>query len=87
MIIIYYWMERLIIASGLFSSLSQSWPTTILTVSHDRTFLAVVCTDIIHMHNERLDGYRGDYEVSLFVMGFSKRLSPFYRVNRATTLC
>ncbi|XP_065890278.1 ATP-binding cassette sub-family F member 3-like [Dysidea avara] len=39
----------------------QEWPTTLLLVSHDRTFLDTVTTDIIHMHSERLDCYRGNY--------------------------
>ena len=41
----------------------QGWPTTILVVSHDRSFLDGVATDIIHMHSNRLDCYRGNYEV------------------------
>ena len=32
-------------------------------VSHDRTFLDAVVTDIIHMHSQRLESYRGNYEV------------------------
>lgn len=38
-----------------------SWPSTLLVVSHDRDFLDVVATDIIHMHNETLDYYRGNF--------------------------
>lgn len=37
----------------------KTYPATVLTVSHDRTFLNEVATDIIHQHNERLDYYRG----------------------------
>ncbi|MEQ2263855.1 ATP-binding cassette sub- F member 3, partial [Xenotaenia resolanae] len=40
----------------------QTWQSTILVVSHDRNFLNAVATDIIHLHSQRLDGYRGDYE-------------------------
>ncbi|MEQ2308618.1 ATP-binding cassette sub- F member 3 [Ameca splendens] len=40
----------------------QMWQSTILVVSHDRNFLNAVATDIIHLHSQRLDGYRGDYE-------------------------
>lgn len=36
-----------------------SYPSTVLVVSHDRTFLNDVATDIIHQHSERLDYYRG----------------------------
>ncbi|KAL7748216.1 hypothetical protein RI367_006402 [Sorochytrium milnesiophthora] len=37
------------------------WPSTLLVVSHDREFLDTVATDILHMHNERLDAYRGNF--------------------------
>uniref|UniRef100_A0A8B9KUW6 ATP binding cassette subfamily F member 3 n=1 Tax=Astyanax mexicanus TaxID=7994 RepID=A0A8B9KUW6_ASTMX len=40
----------------------QTWQSTILVVSHDRNFLNAVATDIIHLHTQRLDSYRGDYE-------------------------
>lgn len=40
----------------------QSWPTTVLLVSHDRAFLTSVCTDMVHMHSQQLDNYRGNYE-------------------------
>lgn len=40
----------------------QTWVSTILVVSHDRNFLNAVVTDIVHLHTQRLDGYRGDYE-------------------------
>ena len=34
---------------------------TLLVVSHDRAFLNRVATDIIHMHSERLDYYKGNF--------------------------
>jgi ATP-binding cassette subfamily F protein 3 len=37
----------------------QSYPSTVLVVSHDRAFLNEVATDIIYQHSERLDYYRG----------------------------
>ncbi|XP_065604647.1 ATP-binding cassette sub-family F member 3 [Cyrtonyx montezumae] len=40
----------------------QTWQSTILVVSHDRNFLNTVATDIIHLHSQRLDMYRGDFE-------------------------
>uniref|UniRef100_A0A8V0Z5R7 ATP-binding cassette sub-family F member 3 n=1 Tax=Gallus gallus TaxID=9031 RepID=A0A8V0Z5R7_CHICK len=40
----------------------QTWQSTILVVSHDRNFLNTVATDIIHLHSQRLDTYRGDFE-------------------------
>ena len=43
----------------------QNWPGTLLVVSHDRTFLDAVATDIIHVHSQRLEAYRGNYEVGI----------------------
>ncbi|XP_073778302.1 ATP-binding cassette sub-family F member 3 [Danio rerio] len=40
----------------------QTWQSTILVVSHDRNFLNAVVTDVIHLHSQRLESYRGDYE-------------------------
>lgn len=39
----------------------QTWPHTLLVVSHDRAFLNAVATDIIYQHNERLDYYKGNF--------------------------
>lgn len=36
----------------------QTYQGTVLVVSHDRSFLNEVATDIIHQHSERLDYYR-----------------------------
>jgi ATP-binding cassette subfamily F protein 3 len=40
----------------------QNWPSTLLVVSHDRHFLDVVPTDMIHLHSQKLDSYRGNYD-------------------------
>jgi len=40
----------------------QTWATTILVVSHDRSFLNAVCTDIIHLHSRTLITYKGNYD-------------------------
>uniref|UniRef100_A0A914W434 ABC transporter domain-containing protein n=1 Tax=Plectus sambesii TaxID=2011161 RepID=A0A914W434_9BILA len=47
-----YWLENHL----------QGWPSTIFVVSHDRNFLNMVCTDVIHLHSKRLDQYRGNYD-------------------------
>ncbi|KAL2043424.1 hypothetical protein N7G274_003730 [Stereocaulon virgatum] len=41
------------------STYLQTYPSTLLVVSHDRAFLNEVATDIIHQHSERLDYYKG----------------------------
>lgn len=50
----------------------QSWSTTLLVVSHDRHFLDIVPTDVLHLHTQRIDAYRGNY--SNFVKTMSEKL-------------
>jgi ATP-binding cassette, subfamily F, member 3 len=40
----------------------QNWPTTLLVVSHDRNFLDTVPTDILYLHTQRIDPYKGNYD-------------------------
>lgn len=42
--------------------LVNEWEGTLLVVSHDRAFLNQVATDIVHMHSERLDYYKGNFD-------------------------
>ncbi|KAI8382332.1 P-loop containing nucleoside triphosphate hydrolase protein [Blakeslea trispora] len=39
----------------------QTWPNTLLVVSHDREFLDEVATDILYMHSEKLEYYKGNF--------------------------
>ncbi|KAI9248899.1 P-loop containing nucleoside triphosphate hydrolase protein [Phascolomyces articulosus] len=39
----------------------QTWTNTLLVVSHDREFLDEVATDILYMHSEKLDYYKGNF--------------------------
>ncbi|VDN50986.1 unnamed protein product [Dracunculus medinensis] len=41
----------------------QDWASTVVIVSHDRSFLNSVCTDIIHLHSKMLHQYRGNYAI------------------------
>ncbi|CAG2103027.1 unnamed protein product [Medioppia subpectinata] len=54
------WLEQYLI---------NEWESTLLVVSHDRTFLASVPTDVLHFHSQRLDNYRGNYEQFVKSMG------------------
>jgi len=45
------WLERYL----------QRWSGTIIVVSHDRSFLDAVATDMLHLHSQRVDTYRGNY--------------------------
>ena len=47
------------------------WPTTLLVVSHDQSFLDAVCTDVIHQANGKLTYYKGNY--SAFVTTAEER--------------
>ncbi len=40
----------------------QSWKNTLVVVSHDRSFLNCVCTDILHIWNQTVVAYKGCYE-------------------------
>ncbi|CAG2246825.1 ABCF1 [Mytilus edulis] len=40
----------------------QGWKKTLLIVSHDQSFLDNVCSDIIHLDQQKLFYYRGNYE-------------------------
>lgn len=42
--------------------LVNQWTSTLLVVSHDKQFLNVVPTNILHFHNQRIDAYAGNYD-------------------------
>lgn len=39
----------------------QTWKKTLLVISHDQSFLDNVCTDIIHLDQQKLFYYKGNY--------------------------
>jgi len=41
----------------------QQWKGSVLIVSHLREFLNSVSTDIIHLHNKKLEHYKGNYDM------------------------
>lgn len=43
--------------------LINRWESTLLVVSHDREFLNSVPTDILHLHSQRIESYKGNYEI------------------------
>ncbi len=45
----------------------QHWKKTLLIVSHDQSFLDNVCTDIIHLDNEKLFYYKGNYCIIIYL--------------------
>nr|UOU03351.1 ATP-binding cassette subfamily F3 [Brachionus rubens] len=40
----------------------QMWHGTLLIVSHDRSFLNAVAQEILYLHNQIIEGFRGNYE-------------------------
>lgn len=38
------------------------WPKTFIVVSHAREFLNTVVTDIVHLHHQKLNTYKGNYD-------------------------
>jgi len=41
----------------------QTWKKTLLVVSHDQSFLDNVCTDVIHLDQQKLYYYRGNFSM------------------------
>jgi ATP-binding cassette subfamily F protein 1 len=39
----------------------QGWKKTLLIVSHDQSFLDNVCTDVMHLDEQKLFYYKGNY--------------------------
>lgn len=57
--------------------LSTQWKKTLIVVSHDRDFLNSVCNEIIHLHDKKLDVYRGSFDD--FEGGFEQRRAQAIR--------
>ena len=47
------------------------WKKTLVVVSHDRDFLNTVCGEIIHLHDQKLHFYRGNFDE--FESGYEQR--------------
>lgn len=55
----------------------SNWKSTLLVVSHDKAFLDAVTTDILHMHNYKLDTYKGSF--SYFISTKQERARAILR--------
>ena len=55
----------------------NNWSATLLVVSHDRSFLDAVSTDILHLHHGTLDAYKGSF--SYFVATRAERMRNIIR--------
>lgn len=49
----------------------QGWKKTLLIVSHDQSFLDNVCTDMIHLDNQKLFYYKGNYSAFTLLWQFN----------------
>lgn len=66
------WLENYLI---------NEWESTLLVVSHDRSFLASVPTEILHFHSHRIDCYKGNYEQ--FIKSMTEKLKNQQREYEA----
>ncbi|KJH46985.1 ABC transporter, ATP-binding protein [Dictyocaulus viviparus] len=55
----------------------QSWKKTLLIVSHDQGFLDNVCTDIIHLQDQKLHYYKGNY--ALFKRMYNQKMKEYVK--------
>ena len=65
------WLERYL----------QTWASTLLVVSHDRSFLDEVPTDMMHLHTQRIEQYKGNY--TQFITTMTERLKSQQREYEA----
>jgi ATPase subunit of ABC transporter with duplicated ATPase domains len=40
----------------------QRWKKTLLVVSHDQDFLNSVCEEILHLEDQKVQQYKGNYD-------------------------
>ncbi|XP_014206970.1 ATP-binding cassette sub-family F member 1 [Copidosoma floridanum] len=57
----------------------QGWKKTLLIVSHDQSFLDNVCTDIIHLDQQKLFYYKGNYSMfkKMFIQKCKEMLKAY----------
>ncbi|CAO2203916.1 unnamed protein product [Urochloa humidicola] len=60
--------------------LCTQWKKTLIVVSHDRDFLNAVCTDVINLHDRKLDFYRGNFDD--FESGFEQKRTRAIREHQ-----
>ncbi|XP_059148407.1 ATP-binding cassette sub-family F member 1-like [Physella acuta] len=62
----------------------QQWKKTLLVVSHDQSFLDNVCTDIIHLDQQKLYYYRGNYATfkKMFVQKRKEQLRDYEKQEK-----
>jgi ATP-binding cassette subfamily F protein 3 len=58
----------------------QQVDSTVIVISHDRDFLDEVCTHTVHLHQEKLNKYTGNY--STFERTFAERAEQVNQANR-----
>jgi len=62
----------------------QQWKKTLLIVSHDQSFLDNVCTDIIHLDQQKLFYYRGNYNTfkKMFVQKRREQIKEYEKQEK-----
>ena len=62
----------------------QSWKKTLLIVSHDQSFLDDICTDIIHLENQKLYYYKGNYRTfrKMYTQKFKEQQKKYIKQQK-----
>jgi len=50
-----------------------NWKNTLIVISHDKTFINEVCDNVIHLHEKKLNYYKGNYDNFLKTLGENER--------------
>jgi ATPase subunit of ABC transporter with duplicated ATPase domains len=68
-------------------SKQQKWKKTLLVVSHDQDFLNSVCEEILHLEDQKVQQYKGNYdqfkemEVRTYLFNYLKFHSDSYMLQ------
>lgn len=62
----------------------QTWKKTLLVVSHDQSFLDNVCTDVIHLDQQKLYYYRGNFSMfkKMFLQKRKEQVKEFEKQEK-----
>lgn len=51
----------------------SKWKNTLIIISHDKNFINEVCDNVIHLHEKKLNYYKGNYDNFLKALGENER--------------
>lgn len=64
--------------------LTYTWKNSLVVISHDKEFLNEICTDIIHLTEQSLNYYKGNYNQykSMFAQQASHREKEWHKIDK-----